>query len=66
MAHPDAETPAQSYRVTHHIIRLQTDGLAHEDGLLHRPLRSRERTLGQALAGLHGDETYLTGQLELL
>lgn len=151
MTYPDAETLAQSYRLTHHIIKLQTDGLTHKDSLLQPPVRGNclnwvlghilvgrdtalellgqspvwgeeeasryrtgsdpltsseqalplerllgdldqsqqriesalqrispeelarvkefrgsERTLGQALAGLHWHETYHTGQLELL
>ena len=151
MTHPDAETLVQSYRLTHHIIKLQTDGLTHGDSLLQPPVRGNclnwvvghiiagrdtalvllgqkllwgeeeasryrtgsepltgseqalplerllgdldrsqqrlesalqsispeelaqvkefrgsERTLGQALSGLHWHETYHTGQLELL
>jgi hypothetical protein len=151
MSHPDSDTLIQSFAITQRIIKLQTDGLSHEDSVLQPPFRAnclnwvlghiivgrntalkllgqppvwaetessryktgsepitstaqalpleqllhdldrtqeriaasldrispedlgssvqfrgRERTLGQALDGLHWHETYHTGQLELL
>jgi hypothetical protein len=151
MTYPDSDTLIQSFAVTQRIIKLQTDGLSHEDSVLQPPFRANclnwvlghiivgrntalkllgqppvwgeeeslryetgsepitssaqalpleellkdldrtqeritaglnlvspedlgasvqfrgsERTLGQALDGLHWHETYHTGQLELL
>lgn len=53
MTHPDAETLAQSYRVTHRIIKLQTYGLTHQDSLLQPPVRGNclNWVLGHILAG---------------
>lgn len=39
MSCPDARTLAQSFWLTHHIIRLQTDGLSHTDSVLQPPFR---------------------------
>ncbi len=40
MTHPDAETLNQSFALTHRIIKLQTDGLSHEDSILQPPFRA--------------------------
>jgi hypothetical protein len=39
MSCPDAQTLAQSFWLTHHIIKLQTDGLSHADSVLQPPFR---------------------------
>jgi hypothetical protein len=39
MSCPDAQALAQSFRLTHHIIKLQTDGLSHTDSVLQPPFR---------------------------
>lgn len=53
MTHPDAETLTQSYGMTRYIIRLQTDGLTHEDSLLQPPFRGNclNWVLGHIIAG---------------
>jgi hypothetical protein len=53
MTHPDAETLVQSYRITRRIIKLQTDGLTHEDSLLQPPFRGNcmNWVLGHIIAG---------------
>lgn len=40
MTHPDAETLNQSFALTYRIIKLQTDGLSHEDSILQPPFRA--------------------------
>ncbi len=63
MTHPDAETLAQSYRVTHRIIKLQTSGLTHQDSLLQPPVRDNRLNwvLGHMIAG-RGTALELLGQ----
>jgi hypothetical protein len=53
VTHPDAESLIQSFGVTHHIIRLQTDGLSHADSLLQPPFRGNclNWVLGHILVG---------------
>jgi hypothetical protein len=53
MTHPDAETLIQSYAVNLHVIKLQTDGLSHEDSLLQPPVRGNclNWVLGHIIAG---------------
>lgn len=53
MTHPGAETLMRSFALTHHIIRLQTDGLSHQDSLLQPPFRGNclNWVLGHILVG---------------
>ena len=53
MTHPDAETLIQSFGLTHQLIRMQTDGLCHEDSLLQPPFRGNclNWVLGHILEG---------------
>jgi hypothetical protein len=51
--HPDAETLIQSFALTHRIIKLQTDGLSHEDSVLQPPFRANclNWVLGHIIVG---------------
>ena len=51
--HPDAETLIQSFALTHRIIKLQTDGLSHEDSILQPPFRANclNWVLGHIIVG---------------
>ena len=51
--HPDAETLKQSFALTHRIIKLQTDGLSHEDSILQPPFRANclNWVLGHIIVG---------------
>ena len=53
MTHPDAETLVELFRLTHQLIGMQTDGLAHEDSLLQPPFRGNclNWVLGHILEG---------------
>jgi len=53
MAYPDAQTLIQSFHTTYHIIKLQTDGLDHEDSVLQPPFRANclNWVLGHILVG---------------
>lgn len=39
MANPTVESLARSFALTHRLIKMQTDGLTHEDSLLQLPFR---------------------------
>jgi hypothetical protein len=67
VTHPDAETLAQSYGVTQHIIKLQTGGLTHGDSLLQLPFRGNclNWVLGHILTG-RDTALELLGQSPLL
>ncbi|MGD9147331.1 MAG: DinB family protein [Anaerolineae bacterium] len=51
--HPDAETLIQSFALTHRIIKLQTDGLSHEDSIVQPPFRANclNWVLGHIIVG---------------
>jgi hypothetical protein len=51
--HPDAESLIQSFALTHRIIKLQTDGLSHEDSILQPPFRANclNWVLGHIIVG---------------
>jgi uncharacterized damage-inducible protein DinB len=53
MTHPDAETLVGAFGLTRQLIRMQTDGLAHEDSLLQPPFRGNclNWVLGHILEG---------------
>ncbi len=53
IAYPNAETLARSYKLTHHIIKLQAEGLTHEEALLQPPFRGNcfNWVLGHLLVG---------------
>ena len=54
--HPDAETLTASFALTHRIIRMQTDGLSHEDSLIQPPFRANclNWVLGHIIVGRNG------------
>jgi uncharacterized damage-inducible protein DinB len=53
MTHPDAETLVASFGLTRQLIRMQTDGLTHEDSLIQPPFRGNclNWVLGHILQG---------------
>ena len=63
MTHPDAESLIRSYRLTYHLIRLQTEGLTHADSLLQPPFRGNclNWVLGHIVAGRSQAHALLTG-----
>lgn len=53
MTHPDAASLIESFGLTYRLVRMQTDGLAHEDSLLQPPFRGNclNWVLGHILEG---------------